>query len=63
MARPKRSDKKAQRHTVLLRPDLWAWLEQQAATAGQTVNEYIEAILKRHHDATDKENNNGISAQ
>lgn len=49
MARPKRSDKKAQRHTVLLRPDLWDALEQQATERGETVNRVIEECLEQMH--------------
>ena len=46
MARPKRDDKKEQRHTVLLRPALWDAVEQRAAADGVTVNRVIEQMLE-----------------
>ncbi len=47
MARPKRSDKKEQRHTVLLRPIVWDVLEQQAQANGTTVNRLIEDCIEQ----------------
>lgn len=47
MARPRRTDKKEQRHTLLLRPDLWDWIEQQAQATNQTVNEFIESLIEQ----------------
>lgn len=47
MARPRRADKKEQRHTLLLRPDLWNWIEQQAQIANLTVNEFIESLIEQ----------------
>ena len=47
MARPRRADKKQQRYTLLLRPDLWDWIEQQAQAANKTVNEFIESLIEQ----------------
>jgi predicted HicB family RNase H-like nuclease len=55
MARPTRADKKTQRHTLLLRPDTWDWLEQQAKRAGQSVNELIESLIETQRTSSPPE--------
>jgi len=43
--RPPRPDAKVQRHTLVLRPALWEWVEERARDEGVTVNVWIEQRL------------------
>ena len=43
--RTSRPDAKVQRHTLVLRPAMWEWVEERAREEGVTVNVWIENVL------------------
>ncbi len=42
-----------QRRWLLLRPQLWSWIDSEAEAAGTTVNAWIEAILAERQQQGD----------